>query len=103
MFEIEKIVINVDAARKYLQTYERKLEKMRRKYIKQLCKDIKREAKNGNKMTYTKTLREDFMSFYSCIVKHFTGKFNIVRKHTVKEFFCKFSYACKTFKSLFFQ
>lgn len=63
MFEIEKIVINVDAARKYLQTHERKLEKMRRKYIKQLCKDIKREAKRGSKMIYTKTLRENFMTY----------------------------------------
>jgi len=82
MFEVNSIVINVDAARKYLQEHERKLEKMRRKYIKQLCKDIKREAKRGSKVIYTKTLRESFMTYeYMMELKEYFEK----QGFTVKE------------------
>lgn len=62
MFE-NNFIINVDVARKNIQAHEKKMEKLRRKYLKQLSKDINRESKKGNKMTYTKTLKENFMSY----------------------------------------
>ncbi len=62
MFE-NNFIINWDVARKNMQAHEKKMEKLRRKYIKQLCKDIDRESKSGNKMIFTKTLRENFMTY----------------------------------------
>jgi hypothetical protein len=62
MFE-NNFVINWEVARKNMQAHEKKMEKLRRKYIKQLCKDINRESKNGNKMIFTKTLKENFMTY----------------------------------------
>lgn len=63
MFEIESIVVNVDAARKYMLAHEKRMEKLRRKYIKELYKDIKRASKRGEKYVLTKSLSEAFMTY----------------------------------------
>lgn len=56
-------IINIDVARKNIQAHEKRMEKLRRKYIKELCKDIDRESKRGRKYICTKNSQEKFMTY----------------------------------------
>ena len=56
-------IINVDVAKKNMQVAEKRLQRKRKAYTRQLCKDIKRESKKGNKMIMTKTIRDKIMSY----------------------------------------
>lgn len=76
-------IINIDVARKNIQAHEKQMEKLRRKYIKELCRDIKRESKRGKKCIFTKNIREDFMTYeYLMEIKVYFEKlgFTVVEK-----------------------